>query len=1609
MKKWLDKYDKGGTTGKKLSKAEIANIRNFVANNADVNDINDPRYYMGRPPVNKSYNVTNRLSASNLPRYVDPNVKNDPSLKWVNTAAMLGPLAILAAPEIAAATATAAPYLTAPAVVAGTELAGVTPASIAAAYFAHEGYKKLPQTQASVVNAYRNPTTRNIINAANDVGWNTMDFLGLGEASKLAGEIANPISKLPGYYNKVATGESALPFAWKSPAVGLSQESSQAMFDKLLNSGQFTNEELKLIRQYQNNSSPFTGRHTPINLQAKKQLNDIIKKYNLTGIDDAIATRRFNPDNNSIGATIQNNTINFGDRPTSFSTGIGLPDYGSGATNRIVIPNRYLSGMGDRFIANSYPELSIMSDERELIGTGLNFKRIGKVKNDIGGHDWIVKPINSTFEKELEWVKPSEQQLKQEFNIEHQLKNLNLFNNEDEFMNAVNNAKVEEVTTFDDKFIKNRSRANTKDQIIDYSKTYRSWPKYRNEQTIDNIYNGINSNGKMDMPIILEYPDGSRKMLSGNTRMDVSFQLGKNPKALIVKVPEQTTSLPQIQTVPREELPKNLYHGGPNIITDVNSIKRTREGLPIGNSATNENSVGFYAGPYTWLPREGAPNAFRETEGLYNRINMMGESAEKYAVGHPHGYIHEGELNPEANIVDWNTFEELIPSENKFDFRRLSPKGAEIAENLGIHAIRDNSEYIILNPQKVFKSFKPAYKKKFGESWERFAKGGENINMGWLDRYDEGGPNLEDMKANFLQQYRPSPQADNTRLGSQRANVTNDQAQQLQKDAIRNAQRAAEERARLANARQTMDNESVPFTFPTGEKKKWADMDSRERNYVRGQSLRTKGRINEEGKETLLDYVNPLNWYGNMAANAAEAPYTAKQTNSVMPYVMAAVEPLVAGRMMGSGTINPFNKKFYTNSISDADFINHVGLGIPKAGINLASKLPLENIPIVNQAYKFNPWRFTANPEAYYHRSPDLKNVVNKETGMLQGFGESEAGKLYNQSAVPGQGPQVVKNEGLLNEYVSRLNIKKPANSELYFSKGTPLDYGRTNMVLDKTTGKLVPGQGYQGPYIVEVTNVPFVSKANGSFGKVFDNETGKFVRGKLPPTGIGKYAVSKRPISANEVNFYKENWLQGYRPVNVDAESSVLPTLNTDAILTKFKDTKLGNALRGTNNLSTEIFGEILNGRRNKNGIKEGNQWLQNWINHPSTQAKIRTDMEEAAYKDFVTNTPVNRNTDLLNLIEDQSRNYKVNTGEYSLLQQFKDNIAQYRDINARKPIHYENEGISYEHNRNPFYRQQVEQGVVKPDKRYGNWISRAYFSNKANTAIHEGTHGWTGKDALNYSGLRDMSLENTNPEIKNDFLEWERLKSEGKNPEEIMGKDRAFQAYIADPAEMHARTMELRKHLRIKPGEKIDLNSATQKLNKLSALLKGNFKQPVNGLKEYMNVIDNDPQKFANLLNKFWGVVPAGMTIGALNNNSEPTDQYKNGGDTTDYNFPAWQLADPIRASYHVVNPEQFHGPDTYKYPNHMTFSDESMYSTPEHMGGHWTELKNGKWQFQPSQWNIQNAGGKQNFLNWWNETEGKQGSKIKFKGGGQIHNWREVEVPHKKNQLSGWLDKL
>jgi len=42
--------------------------------------------------------------------------------------------------------------------------------------------------------------------------------------------------------------------------------------------------------------------------------------------------------------------------------------------------------------------------------------------------------------------------------------------------------------------------------------------------------------------------------------------------------------------------------------------------------------------------------------------------------------------------------------------------------------------------------------------------------------------------------------------------------------------------------------------------------------------------------------------------------------------------------------------------------------------------------------------------------------------------------------------------------------------------------------------------------------------------------------------------------------------------------------------------------------------------------------------------------------------------------------------------------------------------------------------------------------------------------------------------------------------------------------------------------------------------------------------------------------------------------------------------------------------HGPDTYKKPNHPTFSNQSIYSTPDRPGGEWT-----KEGFVPTETNL------------------------------------------------------
>jgi len=152
------------------------------------------------------------------------------------------------------------------------------------------------------------------------------------------------------------------------------------------------------------------------------------------------------------------------------------------------------------------------------------------------------------------------------------------------------------------------------------------------------------------------------------------------------------------------------------------------------------------------------------------------------------------------------------------------------------------------------------------------------------------------------------------------------------------------------------------------------------------------------------------------------------------------------------------------------------------------------------------PWTFKPNPEAYYHRSPDLTNIVNTETKNLQGFGASQLGKEYSALAGPKGTGDLVPGTGI--------NLRKEAHGRLFYAKGTPLDGGRYNP----------DGQGYKGPYLVELGGVPMKA---ASQNKTWAN----------PPTSLGGYAVASRPVGMDEANFYVQDFLRGYKPVKVSVK----------------------------------------------------------------------------------------------------------------------------------------------------------------------------------------------------------------------------------------------------------------------------------------------------------------------------------------------------------------------------------------------------------------------------------------------------------------------------------------
>lgn len=227
------------------------------------------------------------------------------------------------------------------------------------------------------------------------------------------------------------------------------------------------------------------------------------------------------------------------------------------------------------------------------------------------------------------------------------------------------------------------------------------------------------------------------------------------------------------------------------------------------------------------------------------------------------------------------------------------------------------------------------------------------------------------------------------------------------------------------------------------------------------------------------DYLNPFKMVGDMASGLGRLPLNLKQGNYGQA-AMSVATPLVVGATAGLG------------AKSAGQFVNNLANPLVGTGQFLTTKTPLKN------AYKYNPWAFKPNSEAYYR-------VLGKE-GLNDAL-ESGVIRANPKNIHPFSG--------------------EPIYDRPYFSKGVPFDRDWKSPFKNKK-GKQVVGSIYPDETMVEVLG-------HNKFHKT----------GDLVTSPIGVLNSFDKGI-----NFYKRDWLRGYKevpkPKQLPGSSNVNSVVNT-------------------------------------------------------------------------------------------------------------------------------------------------------------------------------------------------------------------------------------------------------------------------------------------------------------------------------------------------------------------------------------------------------------------------------------------------------------------------------
>lgn len=123
------------------------------------------------------------------------------------------------------------------------------------------------------------------------------------------------------------------------------------------------------------------------------------------------------------------------------------------------------------------------------------------------------------------------------------------------------------------------------------------------------------------------------------------------------------------------------------------------------------------------------------------------------------------------------------------------------------------------------------------------------------------------------------------------------------------------------------------------------------------------------------------------------------------------------------------------------------------------------------------------------------------------------------------------------------------------------------------------------------------------------------------------------------------------------------------------------------------------------------------------------------------------------------------------------------------------------------------------------------------------------------------------------------------------------------------------------------------------------------------------------------------------------------ENPDDEKDYDYRMFYNKMPDDALKLKSGDPNAHFNDIGKRPSHPTFSEESAYSTNETKGGKWIDAGDGKWEFQHSDYTINNS----NKTNEYIKNNEKPGTvKVTYKGGIVLP---EITVTPKRNFFEGF----